>query len=188
MKRTFACGLILAVLAVVGVFVSDWLQYGLGVTAFGAVIGAVLGLIRTHSPAARLIAFLIGFVIEWAMFGVQAQFLPQVTASSAIIVFIALILITVIAGLSHSQLPFWAFLLGAAAMLGAYGTTFEVSPQGFISDSVATVGAFLFPMALGFLAALLIEAVPQETGEPDAVATPQPVEPPAQATHSERLI
>ncbi len=179
MRRTLLCGLLLAVLAAVTVFVTAWLGFGLGVIAFGAAIGGVLGLVRTHSPLARLAAFLIGFVITWAMFGVQAQFLPQVTASLAICVFVGLALISIIAALSHARLPFWGFLLGAAAIAGAYGVQFQLAPQNFIADSIATVGAVLLPIALGLLATLVIEAVPEEAGQPDGFATgPPPYTPP----------
>lgn len=185
MIRTIVCGLLAAVLGVVAVFVNAWLQYGLGLAAFALTVGVVLGLIRTSSPLARLAAFVIGFVIVWAAYGIQAQFLPQLTVSQAIMVFVVMVLITIIAAISRGKLPFWAFLLGAAGMLGAYGITFQDNPQDFKADSVATVGAFLFPMALGFLAALLVVLIPQDSDRPDEMAAalpaPAPPLPPAPA-------
>lgn len=179
MIRTIVCGLLAAVLGVVAVFVNAWLQYGLGIQAFALVVGMVLGLVRTSSPLARLAAFVIGFVIVWAAYAIQAQFLPQLTVSQAIMVFVVLVLITMIAAVSRGKLPFWAFLLGAAGMLGAYGITFQDNPQDFKADSVATVGAFLFPMALGYLAALLVVLIPEDSDHPDQMAAALPAPAPA---------
>ncbi len=160
MRRILLSGLLLAALAGLALIISSGLHIGLGSTLLGACIGAVLGLVTTNSPLSRVGGFLIGFVITWVSYGIRAQFLPQSPLAQAIAVFGAIAVIAVIAAVAKGKMPFWAFLLGAATMAGAYDFSFAAAPYNFISESISTAGGVLFPVALGMLAAVILESLP----------------------------
>ena len=174
MRRILLSGLLLALLAALAVLVGSGLNLSLGSTLFSACIGAVLGLITTNSPLSRIGGFLIGFVISWASYGIRAQFLPQNAVAQAITVFCAIALIAIIAAVAKGKMPFWSFLLGAATMAGAYDFSFAAAPYNFVSQSVATAGAVLFPVALGMLAAVILEALPFGDEAPHEISSSEP--------------
>lgn len=167
MKRVLVSGVALAVLAAIAVLIGASLNIALGSTLFAGAIGAVLGLVPDRSPLARIGGFLIGFVIAWVMYGIQAQFLPQINVSNAIMTLVTIIIVTIIAALAHNKIPFWSFLLGAAAISGAYGVQFGSSPELFLTQSVAAAGGVLFVAALGMVAAMLAEMIQSESSEPN---------------------
>lgn len=169
MRRVLVAGFVLAVLAAVSVWIGNLFSIGLGSTLFAGTIGAVLGLVKSHTPIIKIVSFLIGFVVAWALYGVQALLLPLTSTGEMVGVFLTIAVVTIIAALAHSKLPFWAMLLGVAAMAGAYGTSFLSAPQNFISQSVAAAGATLFVAALGMIAAALTELVPSSS-DPDEPA------------------
>ena len=149
MKKIFVGGLLLAVFTAIALWIGAALQLPLGAILFSGGVGTVLGLIKQGGPIVRIVSFLIGFVLSWALFGVQAALLPQLVV-------------------------FWALLLGAATMVGAYQTEFANAPQNFLTESVTSAGGTLIGVALGLIVAAIMEFVgADEDEEPTAKpATP----------------
>mgnify|MGYP001200968800 CR=1 FL=1 len=183
MKRIFLGGLLLAVITALALWIDGALHIGLGAAMFTGGIGVVLGLVNPGGPIARITSFLIGFLLSWAMFGVQAALLPQVTLSQIICAVVSIAIITLIAGFTKDRMPFWALLLGGATMVGAYYTLFTQAPQNFLTESVSSAGGALAGVAIGFIVAALMrliggddtqEATPQAAA-PVAAPTPTPV-------------
>jgi len=172
MKRTFAGGLLLAVLATLAVLVGGGLD--LKYVMFSAGCGAVLGLIATKSPLARIGGFLIGFVLTWLLYAVSAEFLPDANSGVVLQTLITFIVITVVAGLLHSKMPFWTFLLGLVTFSGVYEWLYLTDKTGFISDSVSAVGGALFAAALGLLAIVVADLLPLGADEGDDLAVVEP--------------
>jgi hypothetical protein len=50
------------------------------------------------------------------------------------------------------RLPFWAVLLGAGTLAGAYEAEYEVAPPLVVDTSISTVTTLLLTVAIGFLA------------------------------------
>lgn len=84
MKKIFVGGLLLAVFTAIALWIGAALQLPLGAILFSGGVGTVLGLIKQGGPIARIVSFLIGFVLSWALFGVQAALLPQLVVSQII--------------------------------------------------------------------------------------------------------
>ncbi len=178
MKKIFVGGLLLAVATALALWVGAALQMPLGGIIFSGGVGTVLGLVKQGGPIARIVSFLIGFVVSWLLFGIQAALLPQVVLSQIIGAVILLAIITLVAGLSGNKMPFWALLLGSATMVGAYQTQFANAPQGFLSQSVSSAGGTLVGVALGLIVAFIMELIgaddetPATTPAAPAATTP----------------
>ncbi len=174
MKKIFVGGLLLAVFTAIALWIGAALQLPLGAILFSGGVGTVLGLIKQGGPIVRIVSFLIGFVLSWALFGVQAALLPQLVVSQIIGAVVTIAIITLIAGFTRNKMPFWALLLGAATMVGAYQTEFANAPQNFLTESVTSAGGTLIGVALGLIVAAIMEFVgADEDEEPTAKpATP----------------
>lgn len=177
MRRTFVTGALLAAVGAVAVYLSDWLNLGLWSALFGAGIGAVLGLIPDRGPLPRLLAFLIGLVVAWLGYALRAGALPDSVSGRAIAVVVVIAVITVICGLAGGRLPFWAALLGACALAGAYESDYVAAPYNFLSESIIAISALLVPVALGFLVAVLTSTTSDD--EIVALGGVEPTEAPA---------
>ncbi len=174
MKRVFAGGLLLAVLATLAVVVGVGLGLGLQGVMGSAAAGAVLGLIATKSPVARIGGFLIGFVLTWLLYGVSAELFPDASIGVVLQTLLTLIVIGVVAGLLHSKMPFWSFLLGLATFSGAYNFLYVTDKPGFIADSVQAAGGALFAAGVGLLAVVVADLIPLGAGEGDDLAAVEP--------------
>lgn len=169
MKKIFVGGLLLAVFTSIALWIAAALQLPLGAILFSGGVGTVLGLVKQGGPIARIVSFLIGFVLSWALFGVQAALLPQLVISQIIGAVVTIAIITLIAGFTRNKMPFWALLLGAATMVGAYQTEFEDAPQNFLTQSVTSAGGTLIGVALGLIVAAIMELVGADDDEPAAM-------------------
>lgn len=174
MKRTFVGGLLLAVLASLAVWVGNRFGLGLNDVMFASGCGAVLGLIATKSPVARIGGFLIGFFLTWVLYGVSALLFPDASSGVVLQVLVTFVVITVVAGLLHSRMPFWTFLLGLVAMSGVYQFLYVADKPGFVADSVAEAGGALFAAGLGLLAVAVADLLPLGVGEGDDLAVVEP--------------
>jgi len=168
MKKIFVGGLLLAVFTAIALWIGAALQLPLGAILFSGGVGTVLGLIKQGGPIVRIVSFLIGFVLSWALFGVQAALLPQLVVSQIIGAVVTIAIITLIAGFTRNKMTFWALLLGAATMVGAYQTEFEDAPQNFLTQSVTSAGGTLIGVALGLIVAAIMELVGADDDEPAA--------------------
>lgn len=185
MKKIFIGGLLLAVFTAIALWIGAALQLPLGGILFSGGVGAVLGLVKQGGPIARIVSFLIGFVVSWVLFGVQAALLPQVVLSQIIGAVVVIAIVTMVAGFSRNKMPFWALLLGSATMVGAYQTQFENAPQNFLTQSVTSAGGTLIGVALGLIVAFLMELIGSDEDAPASAATAPaattPANPPAPA-------
>jgi uncharacterized membrane protein YccC len=109
-----------------------------------------------RSPAQRAGAFVIGFLAAWVGYGLRAAVLPDATAGRAIAVLVVLLVCLAVGAATRGKLPLWATLLGAAAMAGAYETTYAADPTAFISSSAATATSILVAAGAGFVATSLL--------------------------------
>lgn len=179
MKKIFVGGLLLAVFTTIALWIGAALQLPLGAVLFSGGVGTVLGLIKQGGPIARIVSFLIGFVASWVLFGIQAALLPQVVLSQIIGAVVTIAVITLVAGFTKNKMPFWALLLGAATMVGAYQTQFADAPQNFLKESVTSAGGTLIGVALGLIVAAIMEFVGADDDE--STATPAAAAPAAPA-------
>ncbi len=176
MRKTLLAGLLLAVAAVVVVWVSA--VFGLeleSVALLGAALGAVVALVPDRSPAARLGGFAAGFVAAWLGYILRAAVLPDTAGGRAVAVGLVVLLCVGATAVSMNRLPLWSTLLGTAALSGAYEFTFAAAPPEVMSTSMSTATTLLFNVAVGFLAAALV-APPAATGEHKAPRAPRRVE------------
>lgn len=149
--RTVVAGLVLAVVATLAVTFGDALGLDLESAALvGAACGGVLGLVSDRGPWARLGGFMLGLIIAWAGYGLRAAVLPDTSGGRAIATFLVLALCVALSAATLARLPLWSFLVGVAAMAGAYETTFMISPPDFIKQSTTAATTVLVMAALGF--------------------------------------
>ncbi len=174
MRKTLLAGLVLAVAAVVVVWLSA--AFGLeleSVALLGAALGAVVALVPDGSPATRLGGFAAGFFVAWVGYILRAAVLPDTAGGRAVAVGLVVLLCVAATAVSGNRLPLWSTLLGTAALSGAYEFTFAAAPPEVMSTSVSTATTLLFNVAVGFLAAALV-APPAATGSATARRRPQP--------------
>jgi len=157
MRRYILAGVTLAVLTTLLVVLSDALGLDTeGVALLGGALGGALGLVPDRSPAQRAGAFLIGFVVAWAGYALRAAVLPDATAGRAVAVLVVLLVCLAVGAATRGRLPLWATLLGAAAMAGAYETTYAADPTAFLSSSATTATSILVAAGAGFVATALL--------------------------------
>lgn len=149
MARTFLLGLIATVLGVaVWLLISGFNQGGeMGLLGVGA--GIVLGLIQEGSPLARYGAFLIGLV-----FGLIA-FAAGFAGWAGFVV--AILLLTVISGLTGGRLPLWAMVLGAGVLAAMYGPTLMATGWFFLTQYPTAFFIALATSSGGFIIAVFVE-------------------------------
>ncbi len=183
MRKTLLAGLLLALAAVVVVWVSA--AFGLeleSVALLGAALGAVVALVPDRSPLARLGGFAAGFAAAWIGYLVRAGLLPDTAAGRAVAVGLVVLLCVGVTAASLNRLPLWSTLLGTAALSGAYEFTYAAAPPEVMTTSFSAATTLLFNVAVGFLAVALVAP-----GSAGGVEEPRPKPRPARndgATHS----
>jgi hypothetical protein len=167
MRTTLFTGLALVVAGVALVFVSSGLDLELESAALlGIAIGAVLALVPDPSPIAKVGAFLAGVLIAWVGYLVRTAVLPDTTSGRAVTLALVVALCVALAAVTRNRAPLWAALLGVAALVGAYETTYDVSPPEVMDSSITAMTQILLATAVGFLAAALVapQARPVDSG------------------------
>jgi hypothetical protein len=155
MRKNLLVGLVLAVAAVVVVFVSDWFGLELeSVALLGVAIGAVIAVVPDRSPFMRLAAFVAGALVTLICYLLRAGALPDSTAGFAVFAGLTIALVTVVSVGSGGRLSLWATLLGAAAFAGAFDQTYTAAPPEVVSTSVSALTALFMTVAFGFFAVL----------------------------------
>ncbi|MFZ1362230.1 MAG: hypothetical protein WAS05_04760 [Candidatus Nanopelagicales bacterium] len=157
MKRIFLFGIACSALAALVIIIGDLLNLHLQNVMLGIGGGAILGLVRTHSPAMRYIACLIGFALGLVFYVVRLAVLPATIWGNLVAVVVTLLLVTLIAGLSSDRVPMWGMLLGVTMFAGAFDNYFTTTPWLFVSQAIATAAAMLFAVTAGFMVAVLVE-------------------------------
>jgi hypothetical protein len=184
MKKILVGGLLLLIVTILGLLLADTLGLPFSGILFTGGVGVVLGLVKGGGPIARIVGFVIGFLLAWVAFGVQAAILPQTVGSQILSSGLVIVIVTLIAGLSRDRVPFWSLLLGTAAMVGAYQTSFENAPQNFLSESLVSANGTLFGVAVGLIVAGFMNLIEEEIPDTDSASTPKP---PAKSDNSDVL-
>ena len=162
MRKALLSGALLAAAAAVVVLLGSWLGDDLQHFALlGAALGGVIGL-APHQPVwGKLGGFATGFVLAWVGFALRAAVLPDSAGGRAVAAFLVIMACVLVCALSAGRIPLWSALVGAAAIVGAYETTYTSSPSQFLEESPTAATTILFAAALGFMAtSLLADAHP----------------------------
>ena len=153
MRRTLLTGGMLALFAALlanfgGVLGLDEIRSAL----LGAAIGATLGLVPGNdSSYARVVGFVVGFVLAWIGYALRAGVLPDTGSGRGIAAFLVIIILTGICAATMGWMPLWAGLLGISAIAGAYEFAFGLDPTAFTSQSVTAATTVLLAASVGFL-------------------------------------
>lgn len=126
------------------------------IAVLGAVLGGVVGLVPHEPLLGKLGGFASGFVIAWIVVGVRALLLPDTTIWRAVAAFLVIFLCGAVAAVSADRLPLRSALVGVAAMVGAYETSFTNSPPQFLTTSPPAATAVLLAAGFGFIGVTIV--------------------------------
>ena len=126
------------------------------VALLGAALGGVVGLAPHDHPLGKLAGFGFGFVTAWVGFGVRAALLPDTTVGRAVAAFLVILVCGGIAAVSAGKVPLWSALVGAAAIVGAYETSYTLSPPQFMTTSPQAATTVLLAAGFGFIGSTLV--------------------------------
>lgn len=157
MKRVFLFGIVCAALAALVIVIGNALNFTIQNVMLGIGGGAILGLVRTHSPAMRYIACLIGFALGFAFYAIRLAVLPATIWGNLIAVVVTILLVTLIAGLTKDKIPMWGMFVGVTVFAGAFDQYFTTTPWLFVNQSITTIATMLFAVTAGFLVSVLVE-------------------------------
>jgi len=155
MLRSLLSGVVLALSAAVVLLIgggSD-LEH---VALLGAALGGVIGLVPHDPPLGKLGGFVLGFVIAWMAFGVRAALLPDTTFGRAVATFLVILVCGAVAAISAGKVPLWSALVGAAAIVGAYETSYTNSPPQFLTTAPQAATTVLLAAAFGYVGTTVI--------------------------------
>lgn len=168
MRRVFLFGVVSAALASLVIVVGDLLNLPLQNVLFGIAGGATLGLVRTHSPIARYVAFLLGFLLGFVFYAIRLAVLPATVWGNLVAVVIIILAITTISALTRDKIPMWAQMVGVTMFAGSYDGYFNTTPWLFLEQSVSAGVATLFAVTAGFALCVLVELrVKNGVGSPE---------------------
>lgn len=158
MLRSLLSGFVLALSAAVVLLIgggSD-LEH---VALLGAALGGVVGLVPHNPPLGKLGGFVLGFVVAWIAFGVRAAVLPDTTIGRALAAFLVILVCGGVAAVSAGKVPLWSTLVGAAAIVGAYETSYTSSPSQFLTASPQAATTVLLAAGFGYLGTTIINTL-----------------------------
>ena len=155
MLRTLLSGFALALCAAVVLMIgggSD-LEH---VALLGAALGGVIGLVPHDPPLGKLGGFALGFGLSWIAFGIRAAVLPDSTTGRAVAAFLVILICGAAAAVSAGKVPLWSTLVGAAAIVGAYETSYSNSPSTFLTTAPQAATTVLLAAGFGFIGTTVI--------------------------------
>jgi hypothetical protein len=125
-------------------------------TLWPVLLAAAVGVAAASSlSVGRGAAFIGGALIGWVAMAIRAGLLPDTAFGRAIVVVLAIAVITAIAAATADLAPMWAGLAGYALFAAYYEPVYTASPTTFVADSTAAMVTVLLATAFGFGAALL---------------------------------
>lgn len=175
MLRRLLSGCVLALCAAVVLLIGGGSELE-HVALLGAALGGVIGLVPNDPPLGKLGGFALGFAGAWIAFGVRAAVLPDSTIGRAVAAFVVILILGAVAAVSAGRVPLWSSLVGAAAMVGAYETSYSNSPSTFLTTSPQAATTVLLAAGFGYIGTTVIHTFIKA---PDAARTPDPVSDPA---------
>lgn len=157
MGKTFIAGLLFIAAAIVTIVLGAVLDLKIDSVFFGLAIGAALALVNDKSGTiGRLGAFAVGLVVTMAGYIVRILVLNESLLGQILFAVLVGLLIAVICGVTAGRLPLWAGMVGAALVAGSYEANFLAVPQDIATNLFAAVSMALVPMAIAFIAGILI--------------------------------
>ena len=131
-------------------------------TVLGLAIGAVVGSLPGADVANRISAYYAGVLLAFASYVARGGLLPYTKGSSALVVLLMLVVITVITAVIRSRAWFVLMLLGVASMYGLAEGTFQAAPGTWLAAAGLAVVGPLMGFSLGFAVSslLAIELLP----------------------------
>lgn len=164
MVRTFLIGIASAVIGAVGLWIGSALGMTFANTVIGVGGGLIIGMVRIGSPLARLIGFLIGFVLGAGFVAMRLGFLPggPTTLGAAIAIAIILLVITVVSGLSSNRISSWSMVLGALVLMAGFTSVSETTPWTALQQLPDYFLSLLAMSAIGFLVVVVAELLPEK--------------------------
>lgn len=157
MRRYFLPGLFLAVATGLLVWGGDWLGLDLEhVALLGAALGGAAGVVPDRSPLERVAGLLSGAVLAWIGYALRAAWLPDTSAGRGVAAMLVVLACLLVAFLASGRLPLWSFLIGAAAVVGAYEVPYTAAPPEFVQTSPTALTTVLLAAAFGFLATVFL--------------------------------
>ena len=166
MNRTFAAGLLLIAATIVTIVLGSWLEAPIDSVFFGLTIGGILALVNDGSSTlGRLGGFAVGLIVTMAGYIIRILALNESLMGQILFAIIILVLITVICGVTGGRLPLWSGLVGAAIVTGSYEASFLDAPQEITTYLFSTVSTALVPMAIAFMAGILLRADLKRSGD-----------------------
>lgn len=129
--------------------ITSALNFGAQGAVLGVAGGLVLGLVRDRSPLARYGAFLIG--LAFGLIALMAGLAGWVGFVAAMLI------LTVISGLTGGRLPLWAMILGAGVLATMYEPAFIASAWFLLTQYPSSFFLALATSSAGFIVALLVE-------------------------------
>ena len=142
------------------------------VALLGAALGGVVGLVPHNPPLGKLGGFVSGFLLAWIGFGLRAALLPDTTIGRAVATFLVIFLCGLAAAVSAGKVPLWSALLGAAAIVGAYETSYTTAPTEFLTTSPQAATTVLLAAGFGFIGSTLITMFAKASDGPPAHVPP----------------
>ena len=155
MLRTLLSGFVLALFTAVVLTIGGGSELE-HVALLGAALGGVVGLVPHNPPLGKLGGFVLGFVVAWIAFGVRAAVLPDTTIGRAVAAFLVILVCGAVAAVSAGKVPLWSALVGAAAIVGAYETSFTNSPPQFLTTSPQAATTVLLAAGFGYVGTTII--------------------------------
>jgi hypothetical protein len=175
MLRTLLSGFVLALCTAVVLLIGGGSELE-HVALLGAALGGVIGLVPNDPPLGKLGGFALGFGVAWIAFGLRAAMLPDSTVGRSLAAFLVIFICGGAAAISAGTVPLWSSLVGAAAIVGAYESTYTSSPPTFLTTSPQAATTVLLAAAFGYIATTIIHTFIKGT---DATARPGPDREPA---------
>ena len=160
-----AGGLSLAVFAlVIYLLPGDLGKPAISYTVIGLAMGTVVGLLPGADPTNRISAYLAGLLLAFASYVVRGGLLPYTKGSSAVVVLVMLVVVTMITAVVRSRAWFVLLLLGVGTMYGLVEPGFQAAPSGYLALAGLPFVGSLLGFGLGYAVSSLLglELVPYE--------------------------
>ena len=155
MLRTLLSGFVLALFTAVVLMIGGGSELE-HVALLGAALGGVIGLVPHDPPLGKLGGFALGFAVAWMAFAIRAAVLPDSTTGRAVAAFVVILILGGAAAVSSGKVPLWSSLVGAAAMVGAYETSYGNSPSTFLTTSPQAASTVLLAAGFGYIGTTVI--------------------------------
>lgn len=184
MKRTFQLGFSAAIIGGLGLWLGGVLGLSFQNTVMGVGGGVILALIRQGSPIARLIGFVIGFLLGVFFAAMELGVLPggDSVAGIAVALGVIMLVITLVSGFTRARISAWSMLLGALTFLCGFIGVIESTPWTAAQQLPTSFCTLLAMAMIGFLTVIPVELLADEQVAVPLGAPTPPAEPDSGST------